>query len=95
MAMGQYITLYITSLNFYNRYKLYLILSITIFVAQDIVTSEYTGHDMLADEIAVFYGNERDLKVLDVGAGTGGLGKAVSRPRTSPQRQQREWYRLQ
>ena len=43
------------------------------------VAKGYTSHNMLADELAAFYGNERDLRVLDVGAGTGRMGQAVSR----------------
>ena len=49
-------------------------------VVQDLTMSRLSIHEVFADEVAAFYGRERGLRVLDVGAGTGRMGKAVSRP---------------
>ena len=42
------------------------------------ISTDYNPPDMLADEVAAFYGDKRDVRVLDLAAGTGRVGKAVS-----------------
>ena len=41
------------------------------------IASDYDPPSMLADEIDSFYGDKRDLKVLDAAARTGRVGKEV------------------
>ena len=46
--------------------------------SQDLQGENYNQPAVLVDVVEKFYDNQRDMKILDVGAGTGAVGKLVS-----------------
>ena len=48
------------------------------YIYQDNACARYTSPAVLANHVDDFYGNQKDIRILDVAAGTGLVGQNVS-----------------